>query len=90
MDKKMKYPNVKMQDFYWEPSYRIGDGLAVMADRMKRPPPGGICPEQDPSSGPRGPPFEVSSSQVMWRRRRWSCSVTLLLFLLVFSDLVSF
>lgn len=65
MDKKMKYPNVKMQDFYWEPSYRIGDGLAVMADRMKRPPPGGICPEQDPSSGPRGPPFEVSSSQLM-------------------------
>uniref|UniRef100_A0A671U1Q5 Nonsense-mediated mRNA decay factor n=1 Tax=Sparus aurata TaxID=8175 RepID=A0A671U1Q5_SPAAU len=65
MDKKMKYPNVKMQDFYWEPSYRIGDGLAVMADRMKRPPPGGICPEQDPSSGPRGPPFEVSSSQLI-------------------------
>uniref|UniRef100_A0A8C4GH97 Nonsense-mediated mRNA decay factor n=1 Tax=Dicentrarchus labrax TaxID=13489 RepID=A0A8C4GH97_DICLA len=58
MDKKIKYPNVKMQDFYWEPSYRIGDGLAVMADRMKRPPPGGICPEQDPSAGPRGPPFE--------------------------------
>uniref|UniRef100_A0A671U0D8 Nonsense-mediated mRNA decay factor n=1 Tax=Sparus aurata TaxID=8175 RepID=A0A671U0D8_SPAAU len=62
MDKKMKYPNVKMQDFYWEPSYRIGDGLAVMADRMKRPPPGGICPEQDPSSGPRGPPFEDNKS----------------------------
>uniref|UniRef100_A0A8P4FVZ2 Nonsense-mediated mRNA decay factor n=1 Tax=Dicentrarchus labrax TaxID=13489 RepID=A0A8P4FVZ2_DICLA len=63
MDKKIKYPNVKMQDFYWEPSYRIGDGLAVMADRMKRPPPGGICPEQDPSAGPRGPPFEVSSEK---------------------------
>uniref|UniRef100_A0A3Q3ECX6 Nonsense-mediated mRNA decay factor n=1 Tax=Labrus bergylta TaxID=56723 RepID=A0A3Q3ECX6_9LABR len=58
MDKKIKYPNVKMQDFYWEPSYRLGEGLAVMADRMKRPPPGGICPEQDPSAGPRGPPFE--------------------------------
>ncbi|XP_030257532.1 nonsense-mediated mRNA decay factor SMG7 isoform X4 [Sparus aurata] len=65
MDKKMKYPNVKMQDFYWEPSYRIGDGLAVMADRMKRPPPGGICPEQDPSSGPRGPPFELPNQTRM-------------------------
>lgn len=64
IDKKLKYPNVKMQDFYWEPSYRIGDGLAMMADRMKRPPPGGICPEQDPSAGSRGPPFEVSGSQV--------------------------
>lgn len=59
IDKKIKYPNLKMQDFYWDPSYRMGDGLAVMADRMKR-----ICPEQDPSVGPRGPPFEVSSSQV--------------------------
>ncbi|KAI3374401.1 hypothetical protein L3Q82_005968 [Scortum barcoo] len=63
MDKKIKYPSVpKMQDFYWEPSYRLGDGLAVMADRMKRPPPGGICPEQDPSAGPRGPPFEDNKS----------------------------
>ncbi|KAM3605296.1 uncharacterized protein V6R79_023635 [Siganus canaliculatus] len=59
VDKKIKYPNVKVQDFYWDPSYRLGDGLAVMADRMKRPPPGGLCPEQDPSAGPRGPPFEV-------------------------------
>lgn len=59
MDKKMKFPNVKIQDFYWEPTYRMGDGLPVMADRMKRPPPGGICPEQDGSTGPRGPPFEV-------------------------------
>lgn len=59
MDKKIKYPNLKMQDFFWEPSYRMGDSLAVMTDRMKR-----ICPEQDPSGGPRGPPFEVSSSHV--------------------------
>uniref|UniRef100_A0A3Q3IJ48 Nonsense-mediated mRNA decay factor n=1 Tax=Monopterus albus TaxID=43700 RepID=A0A3Q3IJ48_MONAL len=58
MDKKIKYPDVKVQDFYWEPSYRMGDGLAVMADRMKRPPPGSICSEQDASAGPRGPPFE--------------------------------
>lgn len=67
MDKKIKYPDVKMQDFYWEPSYRMGDGLAVMADRMKRPPPGGICSEQDASAGPRGPPFEVSDS--LWTVR---------------------
>ncbi|XP_041805679.1 protein SMG7 isoform X2 [Chelmon rostratus] len=65
LDKKIKYPNVKMQDFYWEPSYRIGEGLAVMADRMKRPPPGGICPEQDPSAGPRGPPFELPNQTRM-------------------------
>ncbi|XP_068604685.1 nonsense-mediated mRNA decay factor SMG7 [Brachionichthys hirsutus] len=59
LDKKVKYAGVKVQDFYWEPSYRMGgDSLALMADRMKRPPPGGICPEQDPSAGPRGPPFE--------------------------------
>ncbi|XP_070701302.1 nonsense-mediated mRNA decay factor SMG7 isoform X4 [Pempheris klunzingeri] len=64
MDKKIKFPNVKMPDFYWEPSYRMGDGLAVMADRMKRPPPGGICPEQDPS-GPRGPPFELPNQTRM-------------------------
>uniref|UniRef100_A0A4W6CH11 Nonsense-mediated mRNA decay factor n=1 Tax=Lates calcarifer TaxID=8187 RepID=A0A4W6CH11_LATCA len=62
MDKKLKYPDVKMQDFYWEPSYRMGDSLAVMADRMKRPPPGGICSEQDASTGPRGPPFEDNKS----------------------------
>ncbi|XP_023144012.2 nonsense-mediated mRNA decay factor SMG7 isoform X2 [Amphiprion ocellaris] len=62
MDKKLKYPDVKMQDFYWEPSYRMGDGLAVMADRMKRPPPGGMCSEQD---GPRGPPFELPNQTRM-------------------------
>ncbi|XP_069367472.1 nonsense-mediated mRNA decay factor SMG7 isoform X5 [Paralichthys olivaceus] len=65
MDKKIKFPDAKMQDFYWEPSYRMGDGLAVMADRMKRPPPGGICSEQDGSSGPRGPPFELSNQTRM-------------------------
>lgn len=64
MDKKMKYPDVKLQDFYWDSSYRIGDSLAVLADRMKRPSPGGICSEQD---GPRGPPFEVSCCQQMQR-----------------------
>ncbi|XP_023255314.1 protein SMG7 [Seriola lalandi dorsalis] len=29
---------------------------------MKRPPPGGICSEQDASAGPRGPPFEDNKS----------------------------
>uniref|UniRef100_A0A3Q1HBC5 Nonsense-mediated mRNA decay factor n=1 Tax=Acanthochromis polyacanthus TaxID=80966 RepID=A0A3Q1HBC5_9TELE len=68
MDKKLKYPDVKMQDFYWEPSYRMGDGLAVMADRMKRPLPGGMCSEQDGPAGPRGQPFEVSCSQgTVWK-----------------------
>uniref|UniRef100_A0AAQ5Y788 Nonsense-mediated mRNA decay factor n=1 Tax=Amphiprion ocellaris TaxID=80972 RepID=A0AAQ5Y788_AMPOC len=81
MDKKLKYPDVKMQDFYWEPSYRMGDGLAVMADRMKRPPPGGMCSEQD---GPRGPPFEVSCSQGQCGRKLSSSicfSASVLLFL---------
>ncbi|XP_060940088.1 nonsense-mediated mRNA decay factor SMG7 isoform X1 [Limanda limanda] len=64
MDKKIKFPDAKMQDFYWEPSYRMGDGLAVMADRMKRPPPGGICSEQDGSTGGR-PPFEMSNQTRM-------------------------
>uniref|UniRef100_A0A668V9B0 Nonsense-mediated mRNA decay factor n=1 Tax=Oreochromis aureus TaxID=47969 RepID=A0A668V9B0_OREAU len=59
MDKKMKYPDVKLQDFYWDSPYRIGDSLAVLADRMKRPSPGGICSEQDGPAGPRGPPFEL-------------------------------
>lgn len=63
MDKKIKYPDVKMQDFYWDPSYRMGDGLAVMADRMKRP--GSMCSEQDASAGPRGPPFELPNQARM-------------------------
>lgn len=61
MDKKIKYPNLKMPDFFWEPSYRMGDSLAVMTDRMKR-----VCPEQDPATGPRGPPFEVSCFHGGW------------------------
>ncbi|XP_033970281.1 LOW QUALITY PROTEIN: protein SMG7-like [Trematomus bernacchii] len=65
MDKKMKFPSVKMQDFYWEPSYRMGEGLAVMADRMKRAPPGGMCSEQEGQQGPRGPPFELPNQNRM-------------------------
>uniref|UniRef100_A0A672H9M4 Nonsense-mediated mRNA decay factor n=1 Tax=Salarias fasciatus TaxID=181472 RepID=A0A672H9M4_SALFA len=61
-DKKMKYPDVKMSDFYWEPPYRLGDGPPLMADRMKRPPPGALCSEQEAPVGPRGPPFEDNKS----------------------------
>uniref|UniRef100_A0A8C2ZSP5 Nonsense-mediated mRNA decay factor n=1 Tax=Cyclopterus lumpus TaxID=8103 RepID=A0A8C2ZSP5_CYCLU len=68
LDKKLKFPTVNMQDFYWEPAYRMGDGLAVMGDRMKRP--GVMGSEQDGSTGPRGPPFEVSRRGRRRRRRR--------------------
>ncbi|XP_035988795.1 protein SMG7-like isoform X2 [Fundulus heteroclitus] len=64
MDKKMKFPDVKRQDFYWEPSYRMdrmGEGLAMMAERMKRPPPAGMCAEQDVPAGPRGATYEDKS-----------------------------
>ncbi|KAM9845158.1 nonsense-mediated mRNA decay factor SMG7 isoform 2-T2 [Aulostomus maculatus] len=54
MDKKMKYPDVKMQDFYWEPSYRV-----------KRPLPGTIGSDQDAATGPRGLPFELPNQTRM-------------------------
>ncbi|KAM4604642.1 nonsense-mediated mRNA decay factor SMG7 [Polymixia lowei] len=58
MDKKMKYPDVKMQDFYWGESYRMGDRMG------KRPPPGGFCQDQD-SAGPRAPQFELPNQSRM-------------------------
>uniref|UniRef100_A0A8C2CID3 Nonsense-mediated mRNA decay factor n=1 Tax=Cyprinus carpio TaxID=7962 RepID=A0A8C2CID3_CYPCA len=59
MDKKMKFPEVKMQDFYWEPSYHIGgEGRSGMGDRMGKRQPGVFCPDQE--NMPRGPPYEVS------------------------------
>ncbi|CAB1326183.1 unnamed protein product, partial [Coregonus sp. 'balchen'] len=61
LDKKMKYPDVKMQDFYWEPPYRMGDNRQMVGERMGiRPPPGVFHPDQDNS--PRGPPFEDNKS----------------------------
>uniref|UniRef100_A0A674BMB8 Nonsense-mediated mRNA decay factor n=1 Tax=Salmo trutta TaxID=8032 RepID=A0A674BMB8_SALTR len=61
MDKKMKYPDVKMQDFYWELPYRMGDNREMVGERMgKRPPPGVFHPDQD--NAPRGPPFEDNKS----------------------------
>ena len=59
MDKKMKYPDVKMQDFYWDPSYRMGDNRPMVGERIgKLLPPGAFHTDQDTT--PRGPPFEVS------------------------------
>lgn len=62
MDKKAKFPNMKMHDFYWEPSYQMADGPSALSDRMKSPV--AVCPKQDSSTGPRGPPFEVSCAEV--------------------------
>lgn len=59
MDKKMKFPEVKMQDFYWEPPYHMGgEGRSGMVDRMGKRQPGVFCPDQE--NMPRGPSYEVS------------------------------
>ncbi|XP_052475156.1 nonsense-mediated mRNA decay factor SMG7 isoform X2 [Carassius gibelio] len=61
MDKKMKFPEVKMQDFYWEPSYHMGgEGRSGMGDRMSKRQPGVFCPDQE--NMPRGPPYEDNKS----------------------------
>uniref|UniRef100_A0A3B4DSC2 Nonsense-mediated mRNA decay factor n=1 Tax=Pygocentrus nattereri TaxID=42514 RepID=A0A3B4DSC2_PYGNA len=57
IDKKMTFPEVKMQDFYWEPPYRMGEGRGSMGDRMGKHQPGVFCPDQE--NTPRGPPYEV-------------------------------
>uniref|UniRef100_A0A1A7XKD6 Nonsense-mediated mRNA decay factor n=1 Tax=Iconisemion striatum TaxID=60296 RepID=A0A1A7XKD6_9TELE len=59
MDKKMKYPDVKVQDFYRQAPYRMGDSLAMMAERMKRP------PDQEVPTGLRGPTFELPNQTRM-------------------------
>uniref|UniRef100_A0A8B9LR33 Nonsense-mediated mRNA decay factor n=1 Tax=Astyanax mexicanus TaxID=7994 RepID=A0A8B9LR33_ASTMX len=59
MDKKMKFPEVKMQDFYWELPYRMGEGRGGM-DRMGKHQPGVFCPDQE--NTPRGPPYEDNKS----------------------------
>ncbi|XP_066537826.1 nonsense-mediated mRNA decay factor SMG7 isoform X4 [Hoplias malabaricus] len=59
MDKKMKFPEVKMQDFYWEPPYRMNEGRGSMGDRMGKHQPGVFC--QDQETTPRGPPYELSN-----------------------------
>ncbi|XP_073704701.1 nonsense-mediated mRNA decay factor SMG7 isoform X2 [Garra rufa] len=61
MDKKMKFPEVKMQDFYWEPSYHMGgEGRSGMGERMGKRQPGVFCPDQE--NMPRGPPYEDNKS----------------------------
>uniref|UniRef100_A0A672NE58 Nonsense-mediated mRNA decay factor n=1 Tax=Sinocyclocheilus grahami TaxID=75366 RepID=A0A672NE58_SINGR len=71
MDKKMKFPEVKMQDFYWEPSYHMGgEGRSGMGDRMGKRQPGVFCPDQE--NMPRGPPYEVS---ILCLRCLDSCSM---------------
>ncbi|XP_067309562.1 nonsense-mediated mRNA decay factor SMG7 isoform X2 [Pseudorasbora parva] len=57
MDKKMKFPEVKVQDFYWDPPYHMaGEGRSGLGKRQ----PGGFCPEQD--SMPRAPAYEDTKS----------------------------
>lgn len=65
MDKKMKFPEVKVQDFYWDPPYRMTDSRSMMghqmaSERLVKRQPGVFCPGQDSSQ--RGPSYEVSHS----------------------------
>ncbi|XP_076828423.1 nonsense-mediated mRNA decay factor SMG7 isoform X1 [Brachyhypopomus gauderio] len=56
MDKKLNFPEVKMQDFYWEAPYRMGEGRGGVGERMSKHQSGVFCPDQD--STPRGPAYE--------------------------------
>ncbi|XP_056334117.1 nonsense-mediated mRNA decay factor SMG7 isoform X2 [Danio aesculapii] len=61
MDKKMKFPEVKVQDFYWDPPYHMaGEGRSAMTDRMGKRQPGVFCSDQE--NMPRGPPYEDNKS----------------------------
>lgn len=63
MDKKPKFPEVKVQqDYYWEPLYRPD-----MSERINKRQPGMFCPDQE--NVPRGPPYEVrrKASALDWR-----------------------
>ncbi|XP_056599232.1 nonsense-mediated mRNA decay factor SMG7 isoform X1 [Triplophysa dalaica] len=61
MDKKMKFPEVKVQDFFWEPSYHMGgEGRGGIMDRMAKRQPGVFCPDQE--NMPRGPSYEDNKS----------------------------
>uniref|UniRef100_A0A4W4EDL0 Nonsense-mediated mRNA decay factor n=1 Tax=Electrophorus electricus TaxID=8005 RepID=A0A4W4EDL0_ELEEL len=59
MDKKLNFPEVKMQDFYWEAPYRMGEGRGGMNERMAKHQPAVFCPDQETT--PRGPPYELSN-----------------------------
>ncbi|KPP75600.1 protein SMG7-like [Scleropages formosus] len=64
-DKKVKYPEVKAQDFYWESPYRMADNQPMMSHQVtnerliKRQPV--FCPEKD--CVPRLSSFEENSYQ---------------------------
>uniref|UniRef100_A0AAY5EK43 Nonsense-mediated mRNA decay factor n=1 Tax=Electrophorus electricus TaxID=8005 RepID=A0AAY5EK43_ELEEL len=60
MDKKLNFPEVKMQDFYWEAPYRMGEGRGGMNERMAKHQPAVFCPDQETT--PRGPPYEDNKS----------------------------
>ncbi|KAJ8274536.1 hypothetical protein COCON_G00091610 [Conger conger] len=65
MDKKMKFPEVKVQDFYWDPPYRMTDSRSMMghqmaSERLVKRQPGVFCPGQDSSQ--RGPSYEDNKS----------------------------
>ncbi|KAK3567755.1 hypothetical protein QTP86_025343, partial [Hemibagrus guttatus] len=60
MDKKMNFQEVKMQDFYWEPPYRMTENRGSLADRMGKHQPGVFCAEQE--NTPRVPPYEDNKS----------------------------
>ncbi|XP_062849996.1 nonsense-mediated mRNA decay factor SMG7 isoform X2 [Trichomycterus rosablanca] len=60
MDKKINFQDVKMQDFYWEPPYRMNESRGSMAERMGKHQAGVFCPEQD--NTPRVPPYEGNKS----------------------------
>ncbi|KAF5900960.1 protein SMG7 isoform X2, partial [Clarias magur] len=59
LDKKMNFQDVKMQDFYWDPPYRMSENRGSMADRMGKHQSGVFCPEQE--NTPRVPPYELSN-----------------------------
>ncbi|KAJ8270243.1 hypothetical protein GJAV_G00112040 [Gymnothorax javanicus] len=70
MDKKMKFPEVKVQDFYWDPPYRMTDNRPMMGhqmggERLVKRQPGVYCPGQD--SNPRGPSFELPNQSRLER-----------------------
>ncbi|XP_064194455.1 nonsense-mediated mRNA decay factor SMG7 isoform X2 [Anguilla rostrata] len=65
MDKKMKFPEVKVQDFYWDPPYRMTDSRSMMShqmanERLVKRQAGVFCPGQDGSQ--RGPSYEDNKS----------------------------
>lgn len=59
LDKKINFQDVKMQDYYWELPYRMGDSRINITDRMGKHKPGVFCPEQDSATQQRTTPYEL-------------------------------